>query len=109
MFHGLLISDYISLDQNLKNGWEPNGECFYKVIGNLALVRLYCRNGATESGTVIADGLPPKLMGVGVNVFWNGEPDGSGIQITGGKAIILSSENKPAPSNNLFASIICST
>lgn len=103
-----LNSDYISLDQNLKNGWEPNGKSFYKVIGNLALVRFYCRNGLTESGTVIADGLPPKFLGVGVNVFWNGEPDGSGIQITGGQAIILSSENKPAPSNNLFANIICS-
>lgn len=103
-----LNSDYISLDQNLKNGWKPNGTSFYKVIGNLALVRFYCRNGVTESGTVIADGLPPKFMGVGVNVFWKGEPDGSAIQITGGQAIILSSENKPAPSNTLFANIICS-
>lgn len=104
-----LNSDYISLDQNLKNGWEPNGESFYKIIGNIALVRFYCRNGSTESGTVIADGLPLSFLGVGVNVFWNGEPDGSGIQVTGGQAIILTNQNKPAPSNNMFANIICST
>lgn len=97
-------SDWIPLAPYYVNGWQDNGPSLYRKIGNCYLVKLSARNGNYETDIDICRNLPFSGSGICVNCFYNVNPDGNGIQVSGNKLFIV---RKPTVSmDTIFANFI---
>ncbi len=97
-------SDWIPLAPYYVNGWQDNGPSLYRKIGNCYLVKLSARNGNYETDLDICRNLPFSGSGICVNCFYNVNPDGNGIQVSGNKLFIV---RKPTVSmDTIFANFI---
>ena len=59
-----LNSSFVSVVNNLQNGWEENGECGYVKMGNALFLQISVRRGTATIGTVIATGFPAGYFAV---------------------------------------------
>ena len=102
--NGDFQSDWIPLAPYYVNGWQDNGPSLYRKIGNCYLVKLSARNGNYETDLDICRNLPFSGSGICVNCFYNVNPDGNGIQVSGNKLFIV---RKPTVSmDTIFANFI---